>query len=246
MNKKRFAIFSDIHANLAALKALLYEAESLNVDSLFCCGDVVGYGAEPNECCEMLRERGIAAVMGNHDYAALHPAESADFNPIARTAIQWTHDQLTPENTLFLSKLPFVLEHGILTFAHASPIEPKRWRYVLNLIDALDLFNQSKGWVSFIGHSHQPFAIELDNGQMHVMDVESGEVKLNVANRYLVNVGSVGQPRDRNPRLCFVTMDMKTRILKFHRLPYPVALSQNSILLMGLPSELSERLKFGW
>lgn len=240
----RFAVCSDVHGNLPALQTFLELADSEGYDRVFCCGDVVGYGANPNECCDLLRERGIPTVLGNHDQAAIDLSQIALFNEIARTAILWTHNELTPENYQFLSDLPFVITEGDFTFVHASPWRPSEWNYVLTEGEAKMNFTHFDNWMCFIGHSHQPFEVELQNDEIAC----PGEalVTLSRDKHYLVNVGSIGQPRDRIPMLCFVTVDLEKNQLEFRRVEYPVPESQQAILDAGLPPELADRLAHGW
>lgn len=239
----RFAVFSDIHANLPALRRFLESVDAQACEGLYCLGDIVGYGAHPNECCEIVRERGIPAVMGNHDLVALTLEGADSFNEIARQAVRWTHDRLTPQNRAFLENLPYTMAFGDATFVHASPIEPRNWHYVLNQSAALANFEAFDTWLCFIGHSHQPLVVELEGDRIHCP--EGREVALRRDRRYLINVGSIGQPRDRDPDSCYVTIDMESGILKFHRLTYPVEEAGRAIEDAGLPPELAYRLTVG-
>jgi len=240
----RFVVCSDIHGNLPALKTFLEKIDSEGYDRVFCCGDIVGYGAHPNECCELIRRRDIPVVLGNHDQAAVSPSLIEYFNDAAREAIRWTHDALTRENREYLRNLPYAITEGDFTFVHASPHHPEDWDYILTLDEAEMNFAYFENWVCFIGHSHQPFIVELSSAG--VRSLVEPQVTLSRDKRYLVNVGSIGQPRDRVPLLCYATFDLGDGTLTFHRVPYPVGESRQAILDAGLPVELAERLEHGW
>lgn len=240
---KKIAIFSDIHGNLQALQAILNEIDSLKPDFILCCGDVVGYGANPNECCELLRERKIPTIAGNHDFAALGLIDITYFNDVARTAITWTADQLTSENANFLKNLPMSVPMEEMLFVHSSPYQPELWHYVITMGNARTAFQHFTEKVCFIGHSHTPFIVE--NFDNNLTCPESPTLKMRDNARYLVNVGSVGQPRDRNPDACFALYDRDSSILEIRRTNYDRAQAQTSIISAGLPKELAERLSYG-
>jgi diadenosine tetraphosphatase ApaH/serine/threonine PP2A family protein phosphatase len=240
----RIGIFSDLHGNKHALLSVIETLQAAGVGEMFCCGDIVGYGAFPNECCQILREYGIGAIVGNHDHAALGLADMEYFNEIAREAITWTIEQLTEENREYLRALPLRIERDDCLFVHSSPRSPHKWEYVLTIGDARVNFEYFTQTACFIGHSHQPFAVENVAGRLscpvpeHVLVAEGA--------RYLVNVGSVGQPRDRNPSACCVIYDRRDKVIEFKRAPYDVDAAREAIMRAGLPPELGERLKFGW
>jgi putative phosphoesterase len=243
LSPRRVAIFSDIHGNLPALEKVLEEIDSSNVDFIVCCGDVVGYGANPNECVELLRERSIATIAGNHDYAALSLIDITYFNEIAKRSILWTRSVLKPENEQFLRNLPLSLEVADMLFVHASPRSPESWNYVITLGDARQSFRSFGQKICFIGHSHTPFVVENCDGQLSCPTVPVVELKEDC--RYLVNVGSVGQPRDRNPEACFAIYDREQHLVEIRRVQYDLARAQKAIADAGLPPELAERLNFG-
>ncbi len=239
---RRIGVFSDIHGNVHALDAVLGCLEDHGVDTMYCCGDIVGYGAHPNECCNRLRDRKIPTVAGNHDHAALLKTNIAFFNDIAKAAVLWTKEALTEENTQFLSDLPLTLEEGDHFFTHASPIEPDEWNYVLTLGDARSCFEAFDQRFCYIGHSHQPFVIEYYEGT--ILCPSSPEIPILPDRRYLINVGSVGQPRDRNPMACLVVVDLDEERIEFHRTPYDLEAAKQAIIATGLPPQLAERLSF--
>lgn len=240
---RRVGVFSDIHGNLQALERVLAELDTLNVDFTICCGDVVGYGANPNECANILRERKIPTLAGNHDHAALSLIDITYFNEVAKRAINWTRQNLNPENEAFLRELPMYIEAADMLFVHASPRSPEAWNYIITMGDARQSFQHFGQRVCFIGHSHTPFIVENQAGNLSCPATPSIDLKEGC--RYLVNVGSVGQPRDRNPDACFAIYDREAGRIEIHRVEYDLAKAQDEIRTQGLPVELAERLAYG-
>lgn len=240
---KRVGIFSDIHGNVHALNAVLAELEKEQVDFIVCCGDVVGYGGNPNQCVEILRQREIPTIAGNHDFAALALVDITYFNDIAREAIIWTRDQLSPDNLAFLKELPLSIELDDMLFVHASPNSPESWNYIITMGQARTGFQHFTQRVCFIGHSHTPFIVENNDGNLACP--ETPHVRMRENCRYLVNVGSVGQPRDRNPDACFAIYDREAKTIEIRRATYDMAGAQEAIMSNGLPSELADRLAYG-
>lgn len=236
-------IFSDIHGNLEALKTVLEDLDRKGVDFVLCCGDVVGYGAHPNECVNLLRERDIPTIAGNHDYAALSLIDITYFNEVAKRAITWTRQALAKENEEFLRKLPLTLEMNDMLFVHASPRSPESWNYVITMGDARQSFQHYGQKVCFIGHTHTPFIVENQEGKLTCPAVPS--ITLREGCRYLVNVGSVGQPRDRNPDACYALYDREKGTVEICRVEYDLSKTQDEIRVQGLPVELAERLAYG-
>lgn len=242
---RRVGIISDIHGNYHALEAVLAELDHEELDAIICCGDVVGYGGMPNECVETVRERKIPCIVGNHDHAALMLTDISNFNDIARAAVLWTKKVLKEENAEFLRQLPLTIRDSTngVYYVHSSPKEPGEWHYVLTMGEARTNFNYFNETVCFIGHSHQPFIIENHGGELTCPN--RPEIELREGCRYLVNVGSVGQPRDHNPKACFAILDLEARSLEIRRCDYDLAAAQKAIMAAGLPRELSERLAHG-
>ncbi|CUT05583.1 metallophosphoesterase family protein, partial [Candidatus Kryptobacter tengchongensis] len=184
----RIAIISDIHSNLEALTKAFEIIDTKNVDEIVCLGDIVGYGANPNECVELIRKRVKYVVMGNHDYAvAVDPAELFYFSSYARESDLWTREVLTKENLDFLKSLPFTISLKNLLFVHSAPAQPREWEYIFTEAQAKVQFQYFKEKICFIGHSHFP-GIFPENG------FYNGKLDRNT--RYIINVGSIGQPRD--------------------------------------------------
>lgn len=239
------ALISDIHANLHALDAVLAAIEELGIRNVYCLGDVVGYGAFPNECIERLRDRRIPTIAGNHDHAAIGRTNIQFFNHIAKAAVHWTCERLSRENAQWLEERAYTLELGENIFlVHASPRSPEQWGYVLTFGEARACFQVFHQRFCFIGHSHQPAIVEYDGDQ--IFSPTGVEIPVREECRYLVNVGSVGQPRDRNPLASFVTVNAERSKITFHRTPYDIEAAQSEISKSGLPLELAHRLSLGW
>jgi diadenosine tetraphosphatase ApaH/serine/threonine PP2A family protein phosphatase len=245
----KVGIISDIHGNLEALGAVERELEALGVDEVWCLGDIVGYGPNPNECVTRVQDLctlssgELMIVLGNHDEASVG-GDISFFNPRAQKAALWTRDQLSEENRDFLHSLPFKLERSDALLVHASPYEPDIWHYVMGIHDAAHAFAHFEHRACFVGHSHYPLVAELDGSVIRM--VEGAEIELQPENRYLINVGSVGQPRDRDPRACFVTYEPKKNLATYCRVEYDVSACQEKILHAGLPAMLAERLEIGF
>jgi len=236
-------LLSDIHANLEALEAVLAEIDARRPSRILCLGDVVGYGASPNECLDLIRGRSEVVLLGNHDAAASGGPEAARFNIYARAAAEWTAKVLTRENREFLQKLPLTSAQTGFFCVHASPATPRDWEYLLDRFDAEPQFAYFTEPICFIGHTHQPAIFMADPSGTKSLPV--GTVRLDSARRYIVNVGSVGQPRDRDPRACFVVLKEGSGELEYVRVPYDVAGAQAKIRAAHLPDVLAARLATG-
>jgi diadenosine tetraphosphatase ApaH/serine/threonine PP2A family protein phosphatase len=238
----RYLLISDVHGNLEALEASLEAAEKFEPYQLMCLGDIVGYGADPAPCIDLIGNRANLILAGNHDLAVADVIPFDDFNPIARHAIEWTQKVLTPEDRELLSNLPLQYVDGDYCFTHASPIDPMKFGYIRALEDVAEVFNHIGQKFCFVGHTHLPVVVRMSEktGKMEVVR----ETKIFVENhyRYFVNVGSLGQPRDNNPDACMVMLDEDEQSVEFLRVPYNITASQEKILSEGLPSYLAERL----
>ena len=239
----RYAVISDIHGNLEALKAVLSDIESQNVDKIVCLGDVVGYGPWPNECVELIRERADVCLMGNHDFAAIGREPVEYFNSYARRAILWTIRQLTPESLEFLKQLPFEYIEGDVTFVHSAPYRPEDWTYIISERDALPQFNYLQTRICFVGHSHVAIGVGWKDNRFWSWRVNGEELQPDA--RYIINVGSVGQPRDGDKRAAYGVYDSERDEFEFRRVEYDVWATQNRMKELGLPQYLIDRLTVG-
>lgn len=238
----RYVLLSDIHGNLEALQAVLEAARRFEPYQLMCLGDFVGYGADPEQCIELAGDKANLMLAGNHDLAVAGTISTDDFNAIARESIEWTREQLRAEDCELLSNLPLQYIDGDYCYTHASPLDPIRFTYIRTLEDVADVFSSIGQRFCFVGHTHLPVLVTMNmrRGRMEV--IRDTRVQLSEQNRYFINVGSVGQPRDSNPDACMVVLDEEAGTLEFIRVPYDVTKSQGKILSNGLPSYLAERL----
>lgn len=248
----RFLILTDIHANLEALEAVLERARG-RFDQVICCGDLVGYGPDPNEVIEAVRQLGPALmVRGNHDKAAVGLTDLSLFNPLARSAALWTQAQLSEENRRYLQAMTRGPVKGDgFTVAHGSLLDEDQ--YLLNLEDALQSLSLAAHRLTFFGHTHvqggfawfkERRAGPLDPGLRK--GAAESRLVLDSENRYLINPGSVGQPRDDDRRAAFAVYDQAKALVSYLRVEYPVGRTQKKMREAGLPSYLADRLRQGW
>jgi diadenosine tetraphosphatase ApaH/serine/threonine PP2A family protein phosphatase len=236
---KPVAIFSDIHANLPALTAVLADMEGQGITERLCLGDIVGYGASPAACVERLRTEGIPSLKGNHDAAVTHGFEAAG---VMKRVWDWTEEQLGADQLKWLEELPLVFEQPGFQAVHAMLPAPENWNYVLNASDADLHFVFQTRPVCFIGHTHLPaFWLEDEDGSL---DTEITQ-KVFPERKQLVNVGSVGQPRDGDHRACYLIYDEAAGEVRWRRVSYDIASAQNAIEDAGLPLFFAERLAMG-
>jgi predicted phosphodiesterase len=240
----RVAVISDIHGNLHALDAVLRTLESEQVDALWCLGDLVGYGPQPNRCTTAVAARAELCLVGNHDLAALGRLAIEEFSPDAATSAEWTRGVLSEEARAFLGSLePQGDREGVQLF-HGSPRDPV-WDYVLSAEAALGSFEETTAPLILVGHSHAALAIQDDGTALTGGLVPGGSERSLAEGRWLLNPGSVGQPRDGDPRAAFLVLDLDARTASFRRVEYDVARTQAEILEAGLPRALAERLAHG-
>ena len=240
----RVALISDIHANLEALTAVIENIADRNIDKILCLGDVIGYGSDPSPCLELVNRTCAVKLLGNHEYAALGMLSNEYYNNDARKSAEWTHQRLTDYDLSIISA--FEMDHACedMYLVHASPHEPERWHYILQPEMAHQAFQNFEGGICFFGHSHLPMIFVESPGQLprakaghdFVPDRES---------RYLINVGSVGQPRDADPRACYAIFDSEEYDVTFARVPYDVETTQRKMEEAKLPRMLIERLSAG-
>ncbi len=240
----RYGIISDIHSNLEALDAVLKALEDERVGSCICGGDIVGYGADPNECCRLTASRAANAVAGNHDLACVGLFPPEYFNPIARDAILWTRDVLDPLCQESLKTTDLIFRNQDLTFVHGSLARPQDFDYLIMAAHARETFDLMETQVCFVGHTHIPgFFAEDSSGK--IVYSQSPSLKLEPGCRYIVNVGSVGQPRDSNPLAAFCIFDTSRMEISIRRIKYDIAAARRKIIKAGLPEFLGDRLLSG-
>ena len=223
----KIAVISDIHSNLDAFKVVLKEIRQLGINDIYCCGDIVGYGAEPNECVELVRKNEIISVKGNHDISCVNLQDKELFNQFGRVAIEWSSKKLTEENKQFLFNLPKHLKLKKIYLVHGSPINPI-WEYVLpdaskSYLKRLIKETKQDIDVLIMGHTHIPFIKEIKD-------------------KLIINPGAVGQPRDNNPKASFCILDAKTKKTEIKRVEYNIKKTAEKIKKAGLPEFLAERL----
>lgn len=241
----RYGIVADIHGNLAAFESVL--ADMGRVDALWCLGDLVGYGPEPNECIERLREFDHECVIGNHDLAAIGRLDMSDFNPDAAAAAEWTARALTERSRQYLSALPQKVVVEPFTLVHGSPRQPA-WEYITHEGRAQANFDQFATPGCLVGHTHVPalYLQEPAGGRVLGRLPGPGERFQIDGQRLIANPGGVGQPRDGDPRAAYALYDSDSRVLEWRRVGYPIPAVQQRMRDLGLPHRLVERIAFGW
>jgi diadenosine tetraphosphatase ApaH/serine/threonine PP2A family protein phosphatase len=237
------AVISDIHGNLEALDAVLDDARRERATGVVCLGDIVGYGADPNACMDRVWDSAHARILGNHDAAARDLREAENFNEVAREAIRWTSEALTPANQARLRGLPYEHVQDATRFVHASPDDPPAWHYILTEQEAWNAFEACPENVCFVGHSHVPLRVVLRDGRLVVLTDEVLAVR--EEERALINVGSVGQPRDGDWRASYSLWDPVRRRAIARRVEYDLERASRKILEAGLPEILARRLAIG-
>jgi predicted phosphodiesterase len=238
------AFISDVHGNLPALEATLQDIRSQNAEYIAFLGDAVGYGPRPNECVSLLAESCEICLMGNHDYAAIGSLSIDEFNGYAREAMMVTRAALTDDTLATIAGYRQVHVDPPYHMVHSSPDEPLAWKYIVDLRDAMDQFEHFQEPFCLVGHSHKPHvAILRPSGSFAAPEETPLDIELDY--RYLINVGSVGQPRDGNPDACYLLMDEEACTLELRRVPYAVDQVQTAMEDMNMPAFLIERLAVG-
>lgn len=240
----KHGLISDIHGNLEALSAVLCDLEQQGVDSIHCLGDVVGYGADPAACLKLVARHCDTKLLGNHEYAALGLQSCENFNDAAKTSTEWTQQALDDECMAIMSDFAMDRPMDAMYLVHSSPFEPSAWHYILSATDAVIAFEHLKQSISFFGHSHLPTILrEKVNG---LPSFQTGHnFAADPEGRYMVNVGSVGQPRDNDPRASYVTFESETLDIEFHRVEYDIESAQRKMSEAELPTTLIGRLSAG-
>ncbi len=241
----RIAIISDIHSNVEALTEVLKVVDHQKVDRLVSLGDIVGYGASPNPCCELVRQNAEVTLLGNHDAAVAGRMDYSFYYDAARHALDWSANVITDENLGWLRSLPYTYRIGDVGFSHGSPIEPRAYEYIFALEQARELMPHAVDLpeVTFIGHSHLCKAFAIGNGEVN--DVVAQKFGIRKGYKYIISVGSVGQPRDYDNRACFVICDTDARTVEYLRVEYDIEASAQRIFDADLALNFGKRLFLG-
>ena len=243
-----YGIFSDIHGNVQALEAVLRSMESRKVERRICLGDIVGYGVNPNECAALVKAHSDVCLLGNHDNVALKREVYTDFNVYAKAAMEWTWQHLNDATKDYLKSLQYIAEEGRFTFVHSSPVSPADWHYIADLDGALEAFAYFNTPSCFIGHTHSPVLVATNKKDPYeeIPVISDGPLYRPRENeKILVNVGSVGQPRDRDNRACWCLADSEGGWIEFIRVEYDIDMAQEAMRKEALPLFLVERLGLG-
>jgi predicted phosphodiesterase len=238
----RYAIIADIHANIEAFQTVLEDTKAMNCTHYCCLGDVVGYNANPKECLDIVRQMGMPCVKGNHDEYCSAETDLEGFNPHAQEAINWTREQLTEDDRKWLRELRYIRLVASFSVVHATLDGPQRWGYVFDKMTAAASFTYQNTSVCFFGHTHVPVAFVRD---AMVRGGTYSKFKIEPGKKYFVNVGSVGQPRDGNPKAAYVVYDLDEGSIELRRLDYDIETTQRKIIDAGLPPRLAHRLAEG-
>ncbi len=244
----KIGILGDIHANAEALRAVVTALQREQIDVWVQVGDIVGYGPEPSACIDIVRELGCVTCLGNHDAAVLGRLDTSYFNNFARAAIHWTAPQLRPSDYEFLNNLELVVKRPEFTVVHGTLHMPEQFGYVISVVEAMDSLEQQETRLCFVGHSHVPaiYLRRADNPRdIHVVPHAEAEISYRGFERVLMNVGSVGQPRDEDPRAAYGLVDTDLEIASIRRVHYDIEGVQKKILAAGLPEVLANRLSLG-
>ena len=239
----RIAIISDIHSNIIALQAVMADIKTRSVGKIVCLGDIVGYGPAPNECVETIKQNADICLMGNHDWAVLGKEDLAYFNSFAREAVIWSQKQLSQESENFLRALPFFKVEGECTYVHSSPFEPQTWTYIINKNDAQFQFEHLKTQLCFVGHTHVAGIFQKTDQKFNFLIDE--KISIGEGEKLIINVGSIGQPRDFDDRSSYGILDLENKTFEFHRVMYDIKSTQSSMEKFGLPKYLITRLSYG-
>jgi diadenosine tetraphosphatase ApaH/serine/threonine PP2A family protein phosphatase len=241
----RYCIFGDVHGNLEALEAVLEHAGREGAERYVCVGDIIGYGADPVACIERVRAATRDVVAGNHEWAVIGRADVAYFNPYAREAVHWTADRLSEEQKVFLAEMPLTRLVNGFTAVHATMHSPGMFGYIESAVAARLSFQALQTDLCFVGHSHVPVTFFYNQDGDEIWYSQDVEVPLGDFSRTIINVGSVGQPRDDNPNAAYVLYDSDRQTAVVHRAPYDVEAARKKILDAGLPGILADRLLVG-
>jgi predicted phosphodiesterase len=245
MAEETWVVFSDVHSNLEAFQAVLADMRTLRFNRLICLGDVAGYAASPKDCLDLLRTLETEVLQGNHDFAVVDDDILLGMSGPAVTGVRYAREQLSASRRDFLGALPLVSSHGDIQFVHSSLDHPEAWTYLRREPEIRAHFAVQTHPVCFCGHTHIPGVFQMDSGnEVHSLG-GVGRIELPPDGKILINAGSVGQPRDRNPDACYVVFDPAARTIEFRRVPYDIKSAKEKILGTGLPRITAERLSLG-
>ena len=239
---KKFAILADIHANIDALQAVVEDARSQSVTNFICVGDIVGYNAKPIECVHLIRELDCFTVRGNHDHYCSRQENLNGFHPLAADVVDWTRKRLSEEQRNWLGNLRYSRTVETFMLVHATLDNPEMWGYVFDKLEAEANFAYQMCSVCFFGHTHVPLAFEkagIVRGGLYT------KLRITAGRKYYINVGSVGQPRDGDPRSAYAIFDLAQNVVELRRVEYDIAGAQRKILAAGLPARAASRLEIG-
>ncbi|MFH1655130.1 MAG: metallophosphoesterase family protein [Candidatus Omnitrophota bacterium] len=239
----RYGIFSDIHSNLEAFEEVVKAYKKEKIDRYLCLGDIVGYAANPKECIAKTKQLKAVVVAGNHDWAAVGLTDTTYFRPVAKQAVFWTAGQLDKTEKDYLKSLSLVYDNEELTIVHGALNEPESFHYLLDSVLAEETFNLMKNNICFIGHSHEPGIFVRDKEKISYFT--EPKIKKSKDKKYIVNVGSVGQPRDRDNRAAYCVFDTEKKEVYLKRIKYDIEKAQIKIVNAGLPAFLAARLASG-
>lgn len=239
----RWGIFSDIHSNLEALEAVLAALAKQRIDKYFCLGDIVGYGANPGECIAEIGKLNPVSIAGNHDWAVAGLFDITHLTPNAAAGVLWTRRNIIYEDKEFLKSLGLIHQEEELTLVHASLQNPGQFDYIVDIPSAKAAFALLRTSLCFIGHTHRP-VIFIKEGSNYTSTFQA-EIKVKTSQTYIINAGSVGQPRDGNPQGCYAVYDSETKEVQIKRVSYDIRSAQDKIIAAGLPRILAERLSLG-
>ena len=240
----RIGILSDIHSNYTALRAVTRQINRESIDQLVCLGDIIGYGPRPEKCCSWVRKNVSITVQGNHDAAVCNTVNRKKFNRVAEEALSWTCKHMSKKNRQFLASLPLIATDLGVTFVHASPVAPERFTYIISASDAGKQFDFCKTALNFFGHTHHQEVFVQDREGMVSRHAQSA-FTISSGKKYLVNPGSVGQPRDGIPKAAYAVYDTNAQKLRLKRVPYPIEVVQRRLRRAHLPQELAVKLMTG-
>lgn len=241
----KFGIFSDIHSNYDAFLEVLKIYEKEKIDRFICAGDIIGYGAEPDECIEKLKELNVLCVMGNHEYALKNEKYIQYFNDAAYLSIKWHSKNMSDNSKNYITNIPFHLKESIFEICHGSAFEPEEFHYLFLPEDYIKNFKYFESKVLIIGHTHVPDVFYFDETKKTFGQITGSEFILEKDLKYIINVGSVGQPRDKDPRACFCIYDDSENVFKIKRIEYDIKKSAKKIIEANLPEVLAHRLEYG-